>query len=35
MSFFDNEEAHAVMLAYVGDRGVRAALKVSPTSLNL
>ena len=35
MSFFDTEEAHAVMLAYAADRGGRAALKVSPTSLNL
>jgi hypothetical protein len=35
ISFFDTEEAHAVMLAYAGDRGGRAALKVNPTSLNL
>ena len=35
MSFFDTEEAHAVMLAYAADRGGRAALKVTPTSLNL
>ena len=35
MSFFDTEEAHAVMLAYATDEGGRAALKVIPTSLNL
>jgi hypothetical protein len=35
MSFFDTEEAHAVMLAYAADRGGRAALKMTPTSLNL
>jgi hypothetical protein len=35
MSFFDTEEAHAVMLAYAADRGGRAALKVTPTSLHL
>ena len=29
MSFFDTEEAHAVMLAYAADRGGRAALKVA------
>jgi hypothetical protein len=33
--FFYTEEAHAVMLAYAADRGGRAALKVTPTSLNL
>ena len=33
--FFGTEEAHAVMLAYAADRGGRAALKVTPTSLNL
>ena len=35
MSFFDTEEAHAVMLAYAADEGGRAALKVIPSSLNL
>jgi hypothetical protein len=35
MSFFDTEEAHAVMLAYAADKGGRAALKVTSTSLNL
>ena len=35
MSFFDTEEAHAVMLDKAADRGGRAALKVTPTSLNL
>jgi hypothetical protein len=35
MSFFDTEEAHAVMLDKVADRGGRAALKVTPTSLDL
>jgi hypothetical protein len=35
MSFFDTEEAHAIMLAYAADRGGRAALKETPTSLNL
>jgi hypothetical protein len=35
MSFFDTEEAHAVMLAYAADRGGRAALKVTPTTLHL
>ena len=35
MSFFDTEEAHAVMLAYAAYGGGRAALKVTPTSLNL
>jgi hypothetical protein len=35
MSFFDTEEAHAVMLAYAADGGGRAALKVTPTFLNL
>jgi hypothetical protein len=35
MSFFDTEEAHAVMLAYAANGGGRAALKVSPTSLDL
>jgi len=35
MSFFDTEEAHAVMLDKVADEGGRAALKVTPTSLNL
>jgi hypothetical protein len=35
MSFFDTEEAHAVMLAYAANGGGRAALKVTPTSLNL
>ena len=33
--FFDTEEAHAVMLAYAANGGGRAALKVTPTSLNL
>ena len=32
ISFFDTEEAHAVMLAYAADRGGRAALRVTPTS---
>jgi hypothetical protein len=35
MSFFDTEAAHAVMLAYAANGGGRAALKVTPTSLNL
>jgi hypothetical protein len=35
MSFFETEEAHAVMLAYAANGGWRAALKVTPTSLNL
>ena len=35
MSFLDTEEAHAVMLAYAANGGGRAALKVTPTSLNL
>jgi hypothetical protein len=35
MSFFDTEEAHAVMLAYAAYGGGRAALKVTPSSLNL
>ena len=35
ISFFDTEEAHAVMLAYAADRGGRAALQVIPYSLNL
>jgi len=35
MSFFDTEEAHAVMLAYAADEGGRAALKVNPTSSDL
>jgi hypothetical protein len=35
MSFFDTEEAHAVMLAYAANGGGRAALKVTPTSLDL
>jgi hypothetical protein len=35
MSFFDTEEAHAVMLAYAAYGGGRAALKVTPTPLNL
>ena len=35
LSFFDTEEAHAVMLAYAAYGGGRAALKVTPTSLNL
>jgi hypothetical protein len=35
MSFFDTEEVLAVMLAYAADRGGRAALKVTSTSLNL
>jgi hypothetical protein len=35
MSFFDTEEVHAVMLAYAADRGGRAALTVTPMSLNL
>lgn len=35
MSFCDTEEAHAVMLAYAADRGGRAALKVTPASLDL
>ncbi len=34
MSFFDTEEAHAVMLARVADEGGRAAPQVMPTSLN-
>jgi len=33
--FFCTEEAHAVMLAYAAYGGGRAALKVTPTSLNL
>jgi hypothetical protein len=33
--FFATEEAHAVMLAHAADRGGRAALKVTPTSVNL
>jgi hypothetical protein len=35
MSFFDTEEAHAVRLAYAAYGGGRAALKVTPMSLNL
>jgi hypothetical protein len=35
MSFFDTEEAHAVMPDGVADEGGRAALKVTPTSLHL
>jgi len=35
MSFFDTEEALAVMLDKVADRGGRAALQVIPSSLNL
>ena len=35
MSFFDTEEARAVMLDIVADEGGRAALKVTPTSLHL
>jgi hypothetical protein len=35
MSFFDTEEAHAVMLAYAAYGGGRAALKATPTSSNL
>jgi len=35
MSFFDTEEAHAVMLAYAADEGGRAASKVIPTPLHL
>jgi len=35
MSFFDTEEAHAVMLATVADRGGRAAPKVTPTTPDL
>jgi len=35
MSFFDTEEAHAVVLAYAANGGGRAAVKVTPTSLNL
>ena len=35
MSFCDTEEAHAVMLVYAADRGGRAALKVTPASLDL
>ena len=35
MSFFDTEEAHAVMLAYATDEGGRAAFKVTPTSLGV
>ena len=35
MSFFDTEEAHAVMLAYAADRGGRAAFRVPPTCLNM
>ena len=31
MSFFDTEEAHAVMLAEGTDRGRRAASKVTPS----
>ena len=33
--FFYTEEAHAVMLAYAANEGGRAALEVTPTSLNL
>jgi hypothetical protein len=35
MSFFDTEEAHAVMLAYAADEGGRAAFKVRPTLLGM
>jgi hypothetical protein len=35
MSFFDTEEAHAVMLAYAADRGGRAAFQVMPTPLDV
>jgi hypothetical protein len=35
MSFFDTEEAHAIMLAYAADEGGRAAFKVRPTSLGM
>jgi hypothetical protein len=35
MSFFDTEEAHAVKLAYAANGGGRAALMLTPTSLNL
>ena len=35
MSFFDTEEAHAGMLAHAADRGGRATLKVTSTSLHL
>ena len=35
MSFFDTEEAHAVMLAYAADEGGRAACKVIRTPLDL
>jgi hypothetical protein len=35
ISFFDTEGAHAVMRAYAANGGGRAALKVTPTSLNL
>jgi hypothetical protein len=35
MSFFDTEEAHAVMLDNAADEGGRAALKVTTTSLHL
>jgi hypothetical protein len=35
MSFFDTEEAHAVMLAYAADRGGRAAFQVTLTSLDV
>jgi hypothetical protein len=33
MSFFDTEELHAVMLDIVADRGGRAALKMTPSSV--
>ena len=35
ISFFDTEEAHAVMRAHAANGGGRAALKVPPISLNL
>jgi len=35
MSFFDTEEAHAVMLAYAADEGGRAAFQVTLTSLEV
>jgi len=35
MSFFDTEEAYAVMLAYAADGGGRAVLKETAASLDL
>ena len=35
MSFFDTEEAHAVMLDIVADEGGRAALNLTPPTLHL